>query len=152
MMHFLLFLLTLSTTFAAESKERSRDYRHAPTTCLTLERKSRGYEGLVYLERSVIGFYQMNVDDITTISAEFQSSNPDQNKIKKLKKRVLESPLNLVFDYKRHKSQLLKDIKAYQDFILSSKKYRMRSDDAKDAKVDSKLYRHLVEKLTYFFE
>lgn len=151
MMRFLVFLLTVSTTFSADSEEHSRTYPHAPTTCLTLEKKGRGYEGLVYLERNVLSFYQMNIEDIRTIADELQKETPDKKVVKQLMKKVLSSPVNLVFDYKRNKRKLLRDIKTYQEFIHSSKKYRMKSDDAVDCKVDLEQYKKLVRDLSFFF-
>jgi len=152
MMRFLVFLLTISTIFSADLKDHPSAYRHAPTTCLTLEKKGRGYEGLVYLERNVIDFYSSNIEDIRTIADELQKETPDKKSVKKLMRKVLSSPVNLVFDYKRNKRQLLRDIKAYQEFIHSPKRYKMKSDDAVDCKVDLEQYKKLVRDLSVFFK
>lgn len=145
-------LASATHIFAADRKESSRFDRYAPTTCLTLERKGRGYDGLDIIENNVIDFYSTNIDDIRTIADELQKKKPNQKVVKELMKKVLSSPVNLVFDYKRHKRQLLKDIKAYQEFIHGSKRYSLRSECAVDHKVDLEQYKQFVDELSFFFK
>ncbi len=150
-MPFLVFFLTLNTAFSAESRDSSRHDRHAPVTCIALDNNGKK-RNLGIIENNVIDFYSTNIDDIRTIADELQKKKPNKETVKELMKKVLSSPVNLVFDYKRHKRQLLKDIKAYQEFIHGSKRYRLKSECAVDHKVDLEQYKQFVDELSFFFK
>jgi len=144
--YFVLPLFALSVVLSSENKESSQSNRYVPTTCLTLEKKGRGYDRLDVLENNVIGFYSMNGPDMAKMLEELGKEKPNRSEVQKLRDKILNSPVNLVFDYKRHPWQLLKDYEAYKKFV-HRKNYKMRTK----SEVDLEWYRLMVDKLPFFF-
>jgi hypothetical protein len=144
--YFAIPLFTLSIVLSAENKEPSQSNRYVPTTCLTLEKKGRGYDRLDVIENNVIGFYSMNGSDMAKMFEELDKEKPNQSEVQKLRKKILNSPVNLVFDYKKHPRQLLKDYKAYKEFVHRNG-YKMRTK----SEVDLEWFRLMVDKLPVFF-
>lgn len=143
--YFAIPLFVLSVVLSAENKEPSQSNRYVPTACLTLVHNGKLRDKKI-IETNVIDFYQMNQDSIEKMLEELDKNKPDQSEIQKLRKKILNSPVNLVFDYKRHPRQLLKDYGAYKEFV-HRKNYKMRTK----SEVDLEWYRLMVDKLPFFF-